>query len=73
MEVLGPISGCHINPAVTIAMMTTKDIDVKTGCLYIFVQVIGGISGTILSHLMFYHSRAMVCEGLNVWGALAIL
>ena len=55
IETLGPVSGCHINPAVTIAMMTTKDIDVKTGSYYIVVQIAGGLVGTLASHLMFIH------------------
>lgn len=55
VEMLGPVSGCHINPAVTIAMMATKDIDTKTGSYYIVVQIIGGLIGTLLSHLMFIH------------------
>jgi len=55
IEALGPVSGCHINPAVTIAMMMTKDIPLRSGCLYIIVQIIGGMLGIIASHLMFYH------------------
>ena len=54
IEALGPVSGCCINPAVTIAMMMTKDIPLRSGCLYI-VQMIGGMLGIIASHLMFYH------------------
>jgi len=55
IEILGPLSGCHINPAVTIAMIATKDISFKAGCLYMIVQVTGGMIGMISSHLMFYH------------------
>ncbi len=55
VEVFGPVSGCHINPAVTIAMMASKDIDVKTGLSYIPVQIIGGIAGVIATHMMFLH------------------
>ena len=55
IEMLSPISGCHINPAVTISMMTTREIERKTGILYIIVQIIGGMVGVIISHLMFYH------------------
>lgn len=55
VEVFGPVSGCHINPAVTVAMMASKDIDVKTGALYIPVQIIGGIVGILFTHMMFLH------------------
>ena len=54
--VAGGISGAHINPAVTIAMMASKNMKVKTGVLYIIVQIIGGICGTIVSHAMFLGS-----------------
>lgn len=53
ITVLGPVSFCHINPAVTLAMMASKNIEVKTGLCYIVVQFIGGICGTIASHFMF--------------------
>ncbi|MCB0187578.1 MAG: aquaporin, partial [Caldilineaceae bacterium] len=53
IETLGPSSGCHINPAVTIAMLFAKRIEVKAGVLYIVVQLLGGLCGTIASHAMF--------------------
>jgi len=47
---LGPISGCHINPAVTLGMLLAKRMDVKTAAGYWISQVIGGIlaSGVVL-------------------------
>jgi glycerol uptake facilitator-like aquaporin len=56
ITVLGPVSYCHINPAVTVAMMATKNIEVKAGILYIIVQFIGGFCGTIVSHATFIGS-----------------
>lgn len=53
ITILGPVSYCHINPSVTIAMMATKNIGVKIGVLYIIVQLIGGLCGTLASHAMF--------------------
>jgi glycerol uptake facilitator-like aquaporin len=53
IEIFEPVSYCHINPAVTVAMMASKNIEVKTGILYIIVQIIGGICGTFVSHAMF--------------------
>ena len=49
----GPISGAHFNPAVTVAMMFRGDCETKTGMLYIVVQIVFGILGTLLAHLMF--------------------
>jgi aquaporin-4 len=39
----GHISGAHINPAVTIAMMVTRNINVKDGAGYIGAQIVGAI------------------------------
>lgn len=53
IETLGPISGCHINPAVTMAMLMVKQIDKKSATLYIIVQLVGGILGILAAHAMF--------------------
>jgi aquaporin-4 len=37
------ISGCHMNPAVTISMMITRKIDVRNGIAYIISQLVGGV------------------------------
>lgn len=40
---IGPISGCHINPAVTLGMFMSKKIGGKEALLYMVAQVIGAI------------------------------
>jgi len=42
---IGPISGCHVNPAITIAMLTAGKIDVKDTIGYVIAQCIGAIAG----------------------------
>jgi aquaporin Z len=37
------ISGGYLNPALTVGMMAVRRIDLKTGGLYILVQLIGGV------------------------------
>jgi len=46
--VFGPLSGCHLNPAVTIAMLINKRISFKDSIFYIINQIIGGIIGSAL-------------------------
>lgn len=41
----GHISGGHFNPAITLAMMVTRNICPKLGIGYILVQFVGGIAG----------------------------
>ena len=43
--VIGNISGCHINPAVSLAMLINKKMDVKDFIGYVIAQVIGAIAG----------------------------
>lgn len=55
IEIFGPISGAHFNPAVSLAMVLGDKIGWKQALIYILAQVAGGLTGTIFSHLMFYH------------------
>lgn len=51
--VFGPISGAHFNPAVTLAFAIRKEINAHESALYILAQIIGGILGVLIAHLMF--------------------
>src|SRR3990170_6901385 len=46
---VGHISGCHINPAVTIALLATKKIDSTTAVAYIGAQIAGAFIGAGLT------------------------
>ncbi|HJQ27423.1 MAG TPA: aquaporin Z [Blastocatellia bacterium] len=45
---IGPISGCHINPAVTIGLLVSKKMDSRDVAGYIVAQIIGGILAAAL-------------------------
>ena len=51
--IFGPVSGAHFNPAVTIAFAARREISVNDAAAYIAVQIVGGIAGVIVAHLMF--------------------
>jgi glycerol uptake facilitator-like aquaporin len=53
ITMLGPISGAHLNPAVTIVFAIRRDIEVPTAVAYILSQTAGAIFGLLLAHAMF--------------------
>ena len=55
ITVLGPISGAHFNPAVTLVFTGKRELPVNEAALYIIAQIAGGAIGTIAAHLMFAH------------------
>ena len=46
--VIGDISGCHVNPAVSLAMLISKKMTVKDFAYYVVAQVLGAIAGTAI-------------------------
>ncbi len=50
---LGPVSGAHFNPVVTLAFLIRREIDATTAASFIVVQIAGGIMGVWLTHVMF--------------------
>ncbi len=51
---IGPVSGCHINPAVTLGFLVGRRIAVRDAIGYMIAQVIGGIAGAALLYGMFH-------------------
>jgi glycerol uptake facilitator-like aquaporin len=53
ISILGPVSGAHFNPAVTLAFASGGTFPWRDALPYIIVQCVGGVAGTITAHLMF--------------------
>jgi glycerol uptake facilitator-like aquaporin len=53
ITVLGPVSGCHINPAVTIAALVRGDIGRSDAMFYVIVQSAAAVVGVWFAHAMF--------------------
>ncbi|MBM2575290.1 aquaporin family protein [Jannaschia sp. Os4] len=53
ITVLGPVSGAHFNPAVSLAMAARRALTWRELAPYVAAQVAGGILGTLLAHAMF--------------------
>jgi glycerol uptake facilitator-like aquaporin len=76
ITILGPISGAHFNPAVTLVFATRGDMPWVEVGPYVVVQCLGGIAGTIVAHLMFDLSPlaigTTVRSGPSQWLAEAV-
>jgi len=53
ITILGPISGAHFNPAVTLVFAARSEFPRREVAPYILVQCAGAVAGTIIAHLMF--------------------
>lgn len=53
ISTLGPISGAHFNPVVTFVFAARRDFPRAEALPYMAVQILGGVSGTLLAHAMF--------------------
>ena len=53
ITMLGPISGAHFNPAVTLAFLLKREAPFSEAFFYIAAQIIGALSGVALAHVMF--------------------
>ncbi len=53
ITILGPISGAHFNPAVSLAFAIRKELPGGELASYIVAQIAGGILGTLVAHAMF--------------------
>ena len=50
---LGPVSGAHLNPAVTLADRVAGDLGTAEAGVYCLAQVVGGAAGAVLANLMY--------------------
>ena len=53
ITILGPISGAHFNPAVTLVFALRREIETNAALAYVTAQIVGGIAGTFVAHVMF--------------------
>lgn len=71
IQILGPISGAHFNPVVTLIQLVEKRITAMTFIQYTFAQVLGAIAGAALANSMFNHalleSATKVRSGTNLY------
>jgi glycerol uptake facilitator-like aquaporin len=71
IQMFGPVSGAHFNPAVSIAFALRRELPWTITVIYIICQLIGAILGVWLAHLMFelpvWQLSAHVRTGSGQW------
>ena len=77
ITILGPISGAHFNPAVSLVFALRRDMPAGEALLYCMVQLVGGVVGTLSAHVMFalpvieasHHVRTGGAQWFSEWVA----
>ena len=72
---IGNVSGCHINPAVSIAMLINKKISAKDFCGYVIAQFLGAIAGAAVLYIIVGNPAKLGCNAFwngRPWMSFAI-
>jgi glycerol uptake facilitator-like aquaporin len=74
--IFGPLSGAHLNPAVSIAFALRRELPWPEAAAYIGAQIIGAMIGVWTAHLMFelplWQLSATIRSGPGQWLAEAV-
>ena len=74
---IGPISGAHVNPAVTLGFIATARMNLVEGVAYIVAQLAGAIAGAYLLYAMMdtspFYSKSVVGLGTDGYGSASHL
>ena len=74
---IGPISGCHVNPAVTLGAYLTNRISIIDAVAYWIAQLVGALIGALLllwvMHASPFYFRSRIGLGANGYGSLSLL
>ena len=68
---IGPVSGCHVNPAVSFGVLVAGRMTLSDFISYVIAQVLGAIAGAIVLYIILSGKSAGWTGGLgqNGWGA----
>lgn len=70
--VIGDVSGCHVNPAVSLAMLILKKMSAKEFVCYVVAQLFGAIVGTGILFIILHDTALGTASlGANGFGALS--
>jgi len=66
---IGPISGCHINPAITLAMWVNKKISSKDATKYVVSQVLGALLGIVILAIISGTNEGLAVNSVDPYGS----
>ena len=77
---IGNVSGCHINPAVSLSMLITKKLKLKDFICYVVAQIAGATAGAAVLGVLLSSFKSLGANGYgaegqfatNVWIALGV-
>ena len=69
ISTLGPISGAHFNPAVSLGFALRRQLSAWEAGLYALVQIAGGVLGAVAAHAMFARPLLQVASTVRTGGA----
>lgn len=64
--VIGPISGAHFNPAVTLTQWLGKAMSGLTAIAFMATQTVGAITGSVVANLMFNQTALQISDHQRV-------
>jgi len=64
ITILGPISGAHLNPVVSLVFALKRELPPSAALSYGVAQIVGGFLGTVLAHAMF--ARPLIEASLKI-------
>ncbi|MBC7755882.1 MAG: aquaporin family protein [Bdellovibrio sp.] len=71
ITLLGPISGAHFNPVVSIMMWQNDTLSTRALASYILAQITGAIAGVWLTHILFnlpiLQASTKPRQGVGIW------
>lgn len=69
ISTLGPISGAHFNPAVSLVFAMRRELPTRDAGCYALAQIVGGVLGAIAAHAMFALPLLQASSTIRTGGA----
>ena len=70
--ILGPVSGAHLNPAVTLVAWRNREVSGRVAGTYVVAQTVGAVAGVVLAHASFERALVSVSSTVREGGGRAL-